>query len=500
LTDIGTNTHAQIDTFIGTTIPATYLKLDGSNDPITGNITINTNSTTALKVEQDGVKDDVLVVDTTNGAVLVNNRFGVGATYSGALINVESSIAGGGGVYVRALRLLPTLTTAAADAYAAFLMQTQISGAFTQPAVLGAQVNNLVLAGGAVATKMAGFAIDDQTSATNNTNLLLGTTATPTGNFSLYSSSAYDSYFGGNVGIGTTGPGAKLEIQDDVSGALLKLAYKSDPSSYYQTYGAVGINNLHATTTYFHRFQLNEVDQMVIDRSGNVGIGNTNPQAKLYVSGNAMIGYTQGAPGSLTNGLAVSGNIGIGTSAPAAKLDIVGTGTDEIRLMVNTSNADSPKIHFRDGGGTDSYIYQGGNNALIFVTEDVQSGAMAISRGGNLGIGTTAPSTKLHIKETKTISALLVDGYAAAPTIEPLYSAASAQTVTRANYIDLKRPVTTNVTITDAAVMRFDAAAGTHEATVGATTKTTPGTVDAWVKININGTIYYMPAYTSTTS
>jgi len=41
LSNIGTNTHAQIDTALGTTIPATYLKLDASNDPITGNIMID---------------------------------------------------------------------------------------------------------------------------------------------------------------------------------------------------------------------------------------------------------------------------------------------------------------------------------------------------------------------------------------------------------------------------------------------------------------------------
>ena len=35
LSGAGTNTHAEIDTFIGTTVPNTYLKLDTSNDPIT---------------------------------------------------------------------------------------------------------------------------------------------------------------------------------------------------------------------------------------------------------------------------------------------------------------------------------------------------------------------------------------------------------------------------------------------------------------------------------
>jgi hypothetical protein len=51
------------------TYDARYVMLDGSNDPITGNITINTSSATALLVEDTGVNDDVLVVDTSNNIV-----------------------------------------------------------------------------------------------------------------------------------------------------------------------------------------------------------------------------------------------------------------------------------------------------------------------------------------------------------------------------------------------------------------------------------------------
>ncbi len=54
------------------TLDNRYLKLDGSNDPITGALGINVNSTTALLVEQTGVKSNVLVVDTTNGRVGIN--------------------------------------------------------------------------------------------------------------------------------------------------------------------------------------------------------------------------------------------------------------------------------------------------------------------------------------------------------------------------------------------------------------------------------------------
>jgi len=85
LTDIGTNTHAQIDTYIATTAPATFLQIlnnlsdlnnvatartnlgliaggtgdiwvEKAGDTMVGALTINTNSTTAFVVEQDGKK------------------------------------------------------------------------------------------------------------------------------------------------------------------------------------------------------------------------------------------------------------------------------------------------------------------------------------------------------------------------------------------------------------------------------------------------------------
>jgi hypothetical protein len=67
LSNIGTNTHAQIDSFIAA-VPTTYLKLDASNDPITGdlNLTPTANSTTTFQIFQQGGTTQVLNVDTTN--------------------------------------------------------------------------------------------------------------------------------------------------------------------------------------------------------------------------------------------------------------------------------------------------------------------------------------------------------------------------------------------------------------------------------------------------
>jgi hypothetical protein len=119
--------------------------------------------------------------------------------------------------------------------------------------------------------------------------------------------------------------------------------------------------------------------------------------------------------------------------------------------------------------------------------------------GDKVGIGTEVAATMLQVSETVTLSAGLSDGYSGTITISPEYT--GAFTVTRHDYIDINQPsLLSSAAVTDAAVMRFNAAAGTHKAVDSSTTKSTPGSVDAWVKINVNGTIMFMPAYTSKTA
>ena len=92
------------------------------------------------------------------------------------------------------------------------------------------------------------------------------------------------------------------------------------------------------------------------------------------------------------------------------------------------------------------------------------------------------------------------DSNSASLFLYPSYSdGGDTYTVERHNYIELSNP-TGSATVTDAYVFRFDAAAGTHKAVDGGSTKTTPSSVQAWVKININGVEYYVPAYTSKTA
>ena len=103
----------------------------------------------------------------------------------------------------------------------------------------------------------------------------------------------------------------------------------------------------------------------------------------------------------------LTGSVGIGTSSPAGLLTVWcpnnGTGV-EISAPTNTGNGSQPFLYFKryNGSGTVSTtasIMSGGYDGaggLTFGTNGAST-AMIINAAGNVGIGTTSPSSKLHI-------------------------------------------------------------------------------------------------------
>jgi len=220
---------------------------------------------------------------------------------------------------------------------------------------------------------------------------------------------------GGSVGIGTTSPGAKLELYMASGGSnALRLNTNFVNGNYIDLNPYIsGVSN--------GGFELsqNGTRRLVISESGNVGIGTTTPSEKLTISGGALrlesatgvssyvhyispgndewsagmngaydfqIAYSNGL-GTPRMTLLKGGNVGIGTSSPSTKLEVVGniksslSGYEfQIYPAFNTNIV---------GMGASS------NHNLAIVTNATER--MRITSAGNVGINTTAPIHKLSV-------------------------------------------------------------------------------------------------------
>jgi hypothetical protein len=161
---------------------------------------------------------------------------------------------------------------------------------------------------------------------------------------------------GGNVGIGTTSPGVKL----DVAGSIRS----SNVINWNGGVGALswdtGLVTMETNTSTAIQLKTNGSARIHITAGGDVGIGTTSPGQKLHVAG-----FTRTHGLSLNDGT-VAGFIGYEKSW-------LGSGSNDVAIAS-----------------------EGGNN-IRFYTNGTTSVRMMITTGGNVGIGTTSPSHKLDV-------------------------------------------------------------------------------------------------------
>jgi hypothetical protein len=173
----------------------------------------------------------------------------------------------------------------------------------------------------------------------------------------------------GNVGIGTSSPTGKLNVVTDNT--------HNDGATFDST-GTTQIwmrdTNSTANTKNWG-FQISGGDFNILRANDDRATGFVTPVSFAQAPANSLI-------------IDVSGNVGMGTASPSVKLDAVGaTG---IRVRYDTSGA-GISLQQPVASGGDAYLLNQANNAFIFGTNNTER--MRIDSSGNVLIGTTAINT-----------------------------------------------------------------------------------------------------------
>jgi len=209
--------------------------------------------------------------------------------------------------------------------------------------------------------------------------------------------------FGGNVGIGTTAPGSKVHVFDANPEVRLQSSGVST-TCQYSMLGRDGSNVAHMVNIKTSDSSLTfgtggsssnsyvPTERLRIDSSGRLGVGTSSPGSYATGGNNLVIASSGGAGVTIKTGTTSEANIFFASAENATSNNGI------IKYNQNTK-----EMRFQNyGGGSEFFTFYGSGNERL-----------RIDSSGNVGIGVTSVSAKLHIAAAYNETGLKVFGGAA---------------------------------------------------------------------------------------
>jgi hypothetical protein len=307
-----------------------------------------------------------------------------------------------------------------------------------------------------VGTLTPGYRLDVQGGAINSSGglCIAGDCKTAwsqlTGTSQWSTTGANISFDTGNVGIGTNSPtAARLHLYNNANTYLRigsPLANQSAIAFNDDTNGQDIVLYRRDNTRDFTIWTATASNVFNVTQAGSIGIGTITPAQKLDVLGsiNASGGlciagvcktnWSQLASQWTTTGTSVSyaaGSVGIGTTSPTTPLHIL---SNSGNVVVGNIAANYGAIGFQSTLNINNYALTGSaaetvlntpaGTSLSLRVNNNPTNALVLNASGNVGMGTAAPETKLHVvgdlKVTGNISAKYQDVAEWVPSLETL--------------------------------------------------------------------------------